>query len=100
LLVTAINTAFRSDVSAPAPIKEYRASLGHLYSLDEPIGARVTADIIKRLPTLERYLAAGILKPLEYQSVDGVGWDKVIQGMKLLEGGKAEKKIVVRTQEE
>ncbi|KAM0208056.1 hypothetical protein ACHAQI_007338 [Fusarium lateritium] len=88
------------DVSIPAPIKGYKAFLGHLYSLDEPIGVQVTADIIKRLPTLESYLAAGILKPLEYQSIDGVGWNKVIQGMKVLEGGKAEKKIVVRTQEE
>ncbi|KAF4998883.1 hypothetical protein FGRMN_2814 [Fusarium graminum] len=54
-----------SDVSTPAPIKGYRASLGHLYRLDEPIGARVTADIVKYIPTLEKQLAAGTLKPLQ-----------------------------------
>ncbi|KAM0350620.1 hypothetical protein ACHAPU_003106 [Fusarium lateritium] len=86
--------------STTAPIKEYKASLGHLYRLDEPIGTQVTADMVKYIPTLEKHLAAGTLKPLQHQEVDGVGWDRVIQGIQELEAGKAEKKIVVRTQEE
>ncbi|KAM0560091.1 hypothetical protein ACHAPJ_004051 [Fusarium lateritium] len=89
-----------SEFSTPSSINEYRAELGHLCRLDEPDGAQVTSDISGWISSLEAHLAAGTLKPLEYQIVDGVGWDKVIQGIKDFEGGKAAKKIVVRTQEE
>ncbi|KAJ4297319.1 hypothetical protein N0V88_004237 [Collariella sp. IMI 366227] len=86
-----------SEFKTPAGIKEYRAELGHLCRLDEPIGAQVTKDIVYWIPTFEKHLATGTLKPLEYQLVDGSGWEKVIQGIQELEGGKAVKKIVVRT---
>ncbi|KAJ4258252.1 hypothetical protein NW762_008401 [Fusarium torreyae] len=89
-----------SEFSTPSSINEYRAELGHLCRLDEPDGAQVTSDISGWIPSLEAHLAAGTLRALEYQVVDGVGWDKVIQGIKDLEGGKGAKKIVVRTQEE
>ncbi|KAF4965825.1 hypothetical protein FSARC_6418 [Fusarium sarcochroum] len=83
-----------SEFSTPSSINEYRAELGHLCRLDEPDGAQVTSDISGWIPALEAHLAAGTLKPLEYQVIDGVGWDKVIQGINDLEGGKAAKKIV------
>ena len=88
---------FRSPFNTPAPIKEYRAELGHLGRLDEPIGAAVTKDIASWISIFEAHLAAGTLKPVEYQVVDGVGWDKVIEGIQQQEAGPA-KKIIVRTQ--
>jgi hypothetical protein len=60
----------------------------------------VTKDIASWISTFEAHLASGTLKPIEYQVVDGVGWEKVIQGIQELEGGNAAKKIVVRTQTE
>lgn len=51
------------------------------------------------IPTLEALLEAGTLKPIAYVS-DGVGWDKAIEGIQKLEGGKESKKIVVKLQEE
>lgn len=88
----------RSPFNTPSPIKEYRAELGHLCRYDEAVGAQVTKHIASWIPTFETHLAAGTLKPVEYQVVDGVGWESVIQGIKDLEAGKAAKKIVVRTQ--
>ncbi|KAL2137260.1 hypothetical protein VTI74DRAFT_4991 [Chaetomium olivicolor] len=89
-----------SKFQTPSGIKEYRAQLGHLCRFDEVIGAQVTRDIAGWIPTFEKHLASGTLKPLEYQVVDGVGWDKVIQGIRELEGGNTAKKIAVRTQVE
>jgi hypothetical protein len=90
----------RSEFNTPPTINEYRAELGHLCRLDEPIGAAVTKDIASWIPVFEAHLAAGTLKPIGYQVVDGVGWEKVIEGIRELEGGKAASKIVVRTQAE
>ena len=89
----------RSHFNTPSDIEEYRAALGHLGRLDEPIGAEVTRNIAGWVRTFETHLAVGTLKPIEYQVVDGVGWDKVIQGIQELESGNASKKVVVRTQE-
>ncbi|KAG7292856.1 hypothetical protein NEMBOFW57_002901 [Staphylotrichum longicolle] len=99
-LETCSTAETKSPFNTPPTIKEYRAELGHLCRLDEPIGAAVTKDIASWIPTFETHLAAGTLKPIEYQVVDGVGWEKVIQGIQELESGKAAKKIVVRTQNE
>jgi hypothetical protein len=90
----------RSPFNTPSSIKEYRAELGHLNRLDEPIGQAVTKDIASWISTFETHLAAGTIKPVEYQLGNGVGWESVIQGIQDLEAGKAAKKIVVRTQEE
>jgi hypothetical protein len=90
----------RSEFKTPSTIKEYRAELGHLCRFDEPLGVEVTRDIASWIPTLETHLAAGTLKPIEYEVADGVGWDKVIQGIQDLENGKIAKKLVVRTQSE
>lgn len=95
-----IQRILRSEFNTPPTINEYRAELGHLCRLDEPIGAAVTKDIASWIPVFEAHLAAGTLKPIGYQVVDGVGWEKVIEGIRELEGGKAASKIVVRTQDE
>ncbi len=59
----------------------------------------MTKDIAGWIPTFEAHLAAGTLKRVEYQVVDGVGWDKVIEGIQQQEAGPA-KKLIVRTQTE
>ncbi|KAF5624487.1 zinc-binding alcohol dehydrogenase domain protein [Fusarium sp. NRRL 52700] len=89
-----------SPFSTPSSINEHRADLGHLCRPDERDGAQVTSNIGTWIPLLEKHIAAGNLKPLEYHVVDGVGWEQVIQGIRDMEGGKVGKKIVVRTQEE
>lgn len=62
----------------------------------------MTKDVASWVPAFEAHLAASTLKPIEYQLVDmdgdTVGWDKVIQGIQVLESGKAAKKIVVQVQ--
>lgn len=90
----------RSPFSTPSSINEYRADLGHLCRPNERDGAQITSNIASWIPLLEKHIAAGTLKPLEHHVVDGVGWEKVIQGIQDMEGGKIGKKIVVRTQEE
>ncbi|KAK7429044.1 hypothetical protein QQZ08_004451 [Neonectria magnoliae] len=84
----------------PATINEYRAELGYLCRLDEALGIEVTSVITDMIPIFEPHLAAGTLKPIQYQVADGMGWDKVIEGIQDLENGKAAKKIVVRVQKE
>ncbi|EWG49245.1 hypothetical protein FVEG_16447 [Fusarium verticillioides 7600] len=90
----------RSPFSTPSSINEYRANLGHLCRPNERDGAQITSNIANWIPFLEKHNAAGTLKPLKHHVVDGVGWEKVIQGIEDMEGGKVGKKIVVRTQEE
>ncbi|KAF4958298.1 hypothetical protein FGADI_2464 [Fusarium gaditjirri] len=89
-----------SPFSTPSSINEYRADLGHLCRPNERDGPKITSDIAYWIPLLERHIAAGTLKPLEHHVVDGVGWEKVIQGIQDMESGKIGRKIVVRTQEE
>ncbi|KAH7220294.1 chaperonin 10-like protein [Fusarium oxysporum] len=89
-----------SPFSTPSSINEYRADLGHLCRPNERDGAQITSNIANWIPLLEKHIAAGTLKPLEHHVADGVGWEKVIQGIQDMEGGKIGKKIVVRTQEE
>ncbi|KAF5550068.1 zinc-binding alcohol dehydrogenase domain-containing protein [Fusarium napiforme] len=90
----------RSPFSTPSSINEYRADLGHLCRPNERDGTQITASIANWIPLLEKHIAAGTLKPLEHHVVDGVGWEKVIQGIQDMENGKFGKKIVVRTQQE
>lgn len=96
----ALTERSRSPFNTPSTFKEYRAELGHLCRYDEPLGAEMTRDIAGWIPTFEKHIAAGTLKPVEYQVVEGVGWESVIQGIQDLESGKAPKKLVVRIQKE
>jgi hypothetical protein len=59
-------------------------------------GPKITSDIASWVPWFERQLALGNLKTIEFETVNGTGWEKVIEGIKLLESGKASKKILVR----
>ncbi|KAK7424263.1 hypothetical protein QQX98_000531 [Neonectria punicea] len=94
------NTKYLTSFKTPSSINEYRAELGHLCRLDEALGIEVTSVITDMIPIFETHLAAGTLKPIQYQVTDGMGWDKVIEGIQDLENGKAAKKIVVRVQKE
>ncbi|QGI69963.1 hypothetical protein CEK26_002296 [Fusarium fujikuroi] len=85
-----------SPFSTPSSISEFRADLGHLCRPNETDGAQITSNIAKWIPLLERHIAAGTLKPLEHHVVDGVGWEKVIQGIQDMESGKFGKKVVPR----
>jgi hypothetical protein len=49
---------------------------------------------------LEGHFEAGTIKPLEYELVDGLGWGRLIGGIRQLEDGKVSKKLVVKVQEE
>jgi hypothetical protein len=84
----------------PAGIKEYRAQLGQIARWETEIGRTITASIAKWIPDMEAYFEMGVLKPLEYQVMPGMGWEAVIAGIADLEAGKAAKKIVVKVQEE
>lgn len=48
---------------------------------------------------LEAHLAAGTLRPLEYQLVNVAGWEGVISGIQDLQAGRAAKKVVVKIQD-
>lgn len=67
--------------------------------MDEQIGIETTTDLASWIDGFEGHLAAGTLKPLEYQLFDGVGWQAVIDAIALLESGKAAKKLVVKVQD-
>lgn len=67
---------------------------------NEAIGAEVTRDIAGWVPRLEAHVAAGTLKPVDYQLANVAGWEGVIGGIQDVEGGKASKKIVVRVADE
>ncbi|KAG5789072.1 hypothetical protein H9Q69_011860 [Fusarium xylarioides] len=83
-----------SPFSTPSSINKYRADLGHICRPNERDGAQITSNIANWIPLLEKHIEAGTLKPLEHHVVDGVGWEKVIQGIQDMEGGKIGKKIV------
>lgn len=89
-----------SEMKTPASIKEYRVHLGQIGREQSPVGKTVTENIKSWIPTFEGFLGTGALKPLDYQIVPGMGWEKVIEGVADLEGGKSTKKIVVKVQDE
>lgn len=67
---------------------------------DNPVGREVTAQLASWIPDLERHLADGAIRPLEYQLVAGEGWEAVIKAAEIFEtGGGPEKKLVVRIQD-
>nr|RBQ85011.1 hypothetical protein FVER53263_08826 [Fusarium verticillioides] len=80
----------RSPFSTPSSINEYRANLGHLCRPNERDGAQITSNIANWIPFLEKHNAAGTLKPLKHHVVDGVGWEKVIQGIEDMEVSEVE----------
>ncbi len=87
-------------MDTPASIHEYRTLLGLLGRLEDPRGARTTSDLASWIPLFEQHIANGALTPLEYEVVEGEGWDAVIWAVAALEAGKATKKLVAKIQDE
>lgn len=84
----------------PEAVTDYRIHLGELGRPENPIGLSVTNGVRDFIPVLEGHVAAGNIRPLEFQVVPGVGFDKVAEGVALLESKKFDKKLVVRLQDE
>ncbi|KAH7361527.1 chaperonin 10-like protein [Plectosphaerella cucumerina] len=97
---TAETKYLSSEFKTSPDIQVYRVQAGHLCREDEAIGAEVTRDIAGWVPRLEAHVAAGTLKPVDYQLANVAGWEGVIGGIQDVEGGKASKKIVVRVADE
>ena len=100
--------ARRSPISVPDGIGDYRVHLGELGRASDSVGAQAiaaplgdhTTNAVKSwVPLLERHLAKGTLKPLEYEVVEGTGYDAVVGGIVRQEKGGLKKKLVVRVQE-
>ena len=83
-------------MSVGDPIKVFRISLGLIGRSDSQHAIDISEKSAAMVKVFEDYHKEGILKPLAYQTVEGAGWDKVIEGIAMLEGGKATKKIVVK----
>lgn len=95
-----INPANRSPFNTASTIREHRVELGHMGREDEEMGVQVTNAVRAFVPAIEAHLAAGTLKPLEYELMDGVGYDAVVQAIKRQEKGGLAKKLVVRVKHE
>jgi hypothetical protein len=89
----------RTPFITPEGVREYRCRLGKM-GQDNPLGHKVTAQLASWIPDLEKHIANGAIKPLEYQLVDGKGWEAVIRAADTFENGGAERKLVVRVQDE
>jgi NADPH:quinone reductase-like Zn-dependent oxidoreductase len=93
----------RSDVKIPDGVEDYRVSLGAMGRSKEqhPKGEEVTQAVVRNISQLEPLVEAGAIRPLEYEVVDGFGWDAILKGVAQLEAGQAKHgKVVVRVQEE
>ncbi|KAH8647656.1 hypothetical protein BX600DRAFT_518086 [Xylariales sp. PMI_506] len=88
-----------SNWNVPPSVSVYRAKLGPIGRVDDPIGAETTRDVASWVDSFEGLLSDGLLKPLDYELSENIGWQAVIDGIELLESGKAEKKILVRVQD-
>ena len=87
-------------MNTPKSIHEYRTLLGTLGRYDDLKGATTTSNLASWIPAFEGHIENGTLKPLEYEVVEGTGWEAVIKGVAELESGKASKKLVVKIQDE
>ena len=66
---------------------------------EEGVFGRSTTGAVRGfVPILEAHLAQGSLKPLDYEVVEGVGYEAVVEGIKRQEKGGLKKKLVVRVQ--
>ena len=66
---------------------------------DDAAGAKVSRAIAGWIPALERLLDDGTIKPVEYLAFPGVRWDRVISGLREVDDGKTDKKMVVEAQQ-
>ncbi|KAB5531198.1 chaperonin 10-like protein [Coniochaeta sp. 2T2.1] len=79
-------------------IELYRVKLGEM-GQDTDLGREVTAKIASYIPSLEKHVANGAIKPLPYQLVEGKGWEAIIKAQEVFEKG-VERKVAVRVQDE
>lgn len=84
-------------MNVPKSINLYRVEFGKL-GRDDELGRHVTGKVAEWVPALEAHFQGGVLRPLDYHLVDGVGWEKVIDGIANMEAGKLPKKPVVKVQ--
>jgi hypothetical protein len=82
----------------PPGVREHRCKLGEM-GKGSPLGREVTAQLTEWTPGLERHLAEGHIKPLEYELVQGKGWEAIVRAVQIFEKG-VDKKLVVRVQDE
>jgi hypothetical protein len=76
-------------------------ALGALGKTGDAHQQKITSDIAAFIPQLEKFLAGGQLKPMEYEVVGDLGFKEVLKGLDVYNGKKAgAKKIVVRLAEE
>lgn len=91
--------SFRSSSNIPSSIKVDQVSLGQLGREGE-IGTQYAEETARMIPVLERHIANGSIKAVDTEVFEGVGWDKLIEALAYYSSGKADKKIVVRVQDE
>lgn len=90
----------RDPVEPIDGIELYRMNLGLLGRTGNPVAEEVNGEVEKFIPKLEKLLANGHLKPMDYQCA-GVGFGGVSEGIQAMNSGKGGgKKIVVRLQDE
>lgn len=72
-------------------------SLGKIGKIGDESTLQVNQDIEDFIPTLEKYLSDGSIKPMEYEAVGDVGVENILKGLEAFNSKKsATKKIVVR----
>jgi hypothetical protein len=82
----------------PKSITADRVALGAIGKVDDPIGSVVSKNLAAWIPVLEEYINTGMIKPLEYEVMEGTGWEAVINAVNLFEAGKVKTKAVIRLQ--
>ena len=88
-------------MEVPKSINLYRVHVGQLARVDTDLGKRISDFIAGMIRVFEKHIEAGTLRPLRsYQVLDGMGWDKIIEGIADMEAGKLSKKPVVKVQDE
>ncbi|KAH8797733.1 chaperonin 10-like protein [Xylogone sp. PMI_703] len=87
-----------STMDARPGIRTFRISLGELGRSGNANADLTNTETIKFIPKLEKLLATGALKPLEYVNVGG-GFEGIFEGLTALGEGRGRgRKIVVRLQ--
>ncbi|KAH6719468.1 chaperonin 10-like protein [Leptodontidium sp. 2 PMI_412] len=72
-------------------------SLGKIGKTGDESILQVNQDIEDFIPTLEKYLADGSLKPMEYEVIGDVGVENILKGLEAFNSKKsATKKVLVR----
>ena len=87
-------------MEVPESITLYRAHLGMLGRVGTDEEKHITAKVVEMVKAFEPYFESGELQALNYQLVDGKGWQAVVDALAAFEAGKFEKKAVIKVQDE